>query len=106
MKPFNSKNLCRRYLAGETLKDLAKLMGTRSTKPLRRILKEAGIPIRIKNPVLPTQEIIDRYLAKETTSSIAESFRSTRASVLKLLRENGVKIRTASESHFIRMARY
>jgi len=86
--------LCRRYLAGENTRELARAFGNGQTT-VSRILKRYGISTRSPRKLSASQEVevCNRYLAGENTYQIGEAFKVNNALVSCILKRNGIETR-------------
>lgn len=97
----NFDNLIQRYLAGESINELASEIGV-GYKVLWRRFRKAGIDIRPKRFDLPVDEIVSRYTAGESEQSIARSLGVDRKVIRLRLTEQNIAIRNISDTMYIR----
>ena len=104
LNPAAEPEVCRRYLAGENTVQLGNAFGV-NNPTIGRILKRNGVKVRSQSEAqraLDTaaeQEICRRYLAGENTVQLGNAFGVDNATIGNILKRNGVKVRSKSESH-------
>lgn len=96
-------NLIARYIAGESVRELAGEAGI-NPKTIYKEIKRRDVlrPTRIEIPNLP--HIIERYLAGESEQSLAKELGVSRSVLSRRLAEHGIQRRDISDSMYIRWA--
>lgn len=99
------REICRRYLAGETTTQLGTLLGTRGGT-ISNVLKRNGVTARAKGcgrqGILMTKneaEICRRYLTGESAAQLGAAFEVDPGTVTKYLKRKGITLRTNKEAH-------
>lgn len=98
----NLDNLIERYLAGETIKELARECGV-NTKIVWNRIKEAGVPIRGRRLPVP-DDLIARYLSGVSEKQLATDTGLSRSVIRRRLIEAGIQPRDGSASMKLRWA--
>lgn len=83
----------RRYEAGESARSIAMSMGCRTSKPVQELLKAQGVyRPRLFAGFTQDEEndLVDRYLTRESVENLARSYDCNRAPVVTVLRRRGV----------------
>ena len=99
------REICRRYLAGETTTQLGTLLGT-SESTVSNVLKRNNVAARARGGgrerLLTAEneaEICRRYLAGESAVQLGAAFGVDPATVSKYLKRKGITLRTNKEAH-------
>ena len=91
--------VARRYVAGETIDELAAVFGC-SNQPIRRVLEEAGVPLRRRShraADVDVDELVRLYKAGATQDELAAQFGVSRVTVGRRLKAAGVQLRPRGE---------
>src|SRR5262245_27395595 len=111
-KDFDTNDLTRRYLAGESLADLGKSLGVCS-HTIRARLRKLGVPLRslgeanrlaLEKPV-PVEEVARRYLAGECPEDLARAFGVCRLTITRKLQKAGVPLRGYNQAQALLSSR-
>lgn len=103
---INANDVIELYNAGKSIAKIKNIFGC-TQKPIIRILKEAGIPIRHPNArkELPLDEIVSLYTSGESVRAIGRKFKVARDVIKRRLLEAGVVMRTPTEANQLMMSK-
>ncbi|MEU8836576.1 DUF559 domain-containing protein [Streptomyces sp900116325] len=131
--PLNVGEMVRRYAAGESAVDIAASMGTSASTVKRRLI-QAGVTLRsaaeanrlafecdparlaqaraaqalgvavLRRDDLPTQSIVEAYQGGTSPARLASLYGCSQPTIVRILREAGVAIRSQSVAGVIRAA--
>lgn len=112
MKRFDIPDAAERYLAGESIEDIAKSCGV-SPGPVRRIITQAGVMrsvteaqrLRFGSPEFQPEEVVRLYESGMSELAVSKSIGMSRDGVRRVLLAAGVKIRNRSEASYLRMSK-
>lgn len=104
VKPFDRNYACDLYVAGESVKDIAKRFEV-SVPLIDKILRANQIPRRDRRAQIPADEVCSMFNRGDSVLAIGKHFSVARNVIARILTENNIAVRSGSDAMKLRMQR-